>query len=49
MKNFFLFLFSITNDFIKLKAKRFVKLSLDENLNFDFRILEDEKLHFLAK
>ena len=36
---FFLFLFSIANGFIELKAKKFVKLSFDENLNFDFRIL----------
>ena len=27
-------------------AKKIVKLKVDENVNFDFRIFENEKLHF---
>ena len=46
---FSLLFFSIANDFTQLKAEKFVKLKIDENVNFDFRILRDEKLHFLAK
>ena len=49
LTSFFLFLFSIVNDFNKLKAKKFLKLRIDENVNFDFGILEDEKLHFMAQ
>ena len=48
-QDFSLLFFSFANDFTQLKAKKFVKLKIDENVNFDFRILRNEKLHFLAK
>ena len=40
------FFSSVINDFTQLKAKKIVKLKTDENVNFDFRIFDDEKLHF---
>ena len=43
------FFISVTNDFTQLKAKKFVKLKSDENVNFDFRIFDDNKIAFLGK
>ena len=36
-------------DFTQLTVKKIVKLKIDENVNFDFRILENKELQFLAK
>ena len=39
------FFSSVIYDFTQLKAKKIVKLKTDENVNFDFRIFDDKKLH----
>ena len=40
------FFFFFYKYFTQSKAKKIVKLKTDENVNFDFRIFNGEKLHF---